>query len=236
MEDTSGLLVRAVPQAAPAICRGIAMEYREDSWNVENNGFRKYRDLPLCCIVLVGINVLIFLIGLVSPKTGIYMEDAGCFSVLYLLYRGEFYRLVTAAFLHADAEHLLFNMLLLYFCGEIVEKSLGKCRMLILYLVSAVCGNLLSAAYELSTGSSYESIGSSGAVFGLTGALLFLVIAKKGAAAHISMKRMVFAVLLSLYSGFSSPYVNNAAHVGGLLSGFLLAFLLSILPPVWKKS
>lgn len=211
------------------------MEYREGSWNAKNNGWGKYRDLPLCCIVLIGINGFIFLAGLISPGTGAYLENLGSFSVLHLLYQGEFYRLVTAAFLHADAEHFLFNMLLLYFCGEIVEKSLGRCRMLILYLVSAVCGNLLSAAYELSTGSFYESIGSSGAVFGLTGALLFLVIVKKGAAAHISIKRMVLAVLLSLYSGFSSPYVNNAAHVGGLLSGFLLAFLLSIIPPLFRK-
>lgn len=211
------------------------MEYRESSWNAENSGMGKYRNLPFCCIFLIGINGVIFLIGLIMPRMGVYLENAGCFSVFYLLYQGEFYRLVTAAFLHADAEHLLFNMLLLYFCGEIVEKSLGRCRLLILYLISAVCGNLLSAAYELSTGSFYESIGSSGAVFGLTGALLFLVIVKKGAAAHISMKRMVLAVLLSLYSGFSSPYVNNAAHIGGLLSGFLLAFLLSIIPPVLRR-
>ena len=57
-------------------------------------------------------------------------------------------------------------------------------------------------------------------VFGLTGALLFLVIVKKGAAAGISLKRAVFAVVLSLYAGFGSAYVNNAAHVGGLLSRF----------------
>lgn len=211
------------------------MEYRENLQRTVNGGFGAYRDLPLCCIALIGINVVVFLIGLISPEIGMRMENAGCFGVLYLVYNDEFYRLITASFLHADAEHLLFNMLLLYFCGEIVEKSLGRCRMLILYFVSAVCGNLLSAAYELSTGSYYESIGSSGAVFGLTGALLFLVIVRKGAAARISMKRMVVAVLLSLYSGFSSAYVNNAAHLGGLLSGFLLAFLLSIIPPVWGK-
>lgn len=208
------------------------MGYRKSSQSTENGVFGAYRDLPFCCIVLIGINVIAFLIGLISPGTGAQMEHAGCFGVLHLLYDNEFYRLVTAAFLHADAEHLLFNMLLLYFCGEIVEKSLGGFRTLILYLASAVCGNLLSAAYELSTGSYYESIGASGAVFGLTGALLFLVIVRKGAAAHISMKRMVIAILLSLYSGFSTAYVNNAAHVGGLLSGFLLAFVLSIIPPL----
>lgn len=211
------------------------MKYRKSSQSAENGVFEAYRDLPFCCIVLIGINVIVFLIGLISPGAGARMENAGCFGVLHLLYDNEFYRLVTASFLHADAEHLLFNMLLLYFCGEIVEKSLGRCRTLILYFASAICGNLLSAAYELSTGSYYESIGASGAVFGLTGALLFLVIVRKGAAAHISMKRMVIAILLSLYSGFSSAYVNNAAHVGGLLSGFLLAFVLSMIPSVFGR-
>lgn len=211
------------------------MEYRGNAWNAETASGSGYKELPVCCIALIGMNVVIFVIGLASPAMGRQMEEAGCFSVLYLLYGNEFYRLVTAAFLHADAEHLIFNMLLLYFCGEIVEKSLGKCRTLILYFLSAVCGNLLSAAYELSTGSYYYSIGASGAVFGLTGALLFLVIVKKGAAAHISMKRMVLSVLLSLYAGFSSPYVNNAAHIGGLLSGFLLAFLLNVIPSLPRR-
>ena len=208
------------------------MGYRKSSGSTEDGGFGTYRDLPFCCVVLIGINVCVFLIGLVFPQTGMRMREAGSFGVLHLLYEDGFYRLVTASFLHSNAEHLLSNMLLLYFCGEIVEKSLGKVKMLLLYFCSAVCGTLLSAAYELSTGSFYDSIGASGAVFGLTGALLFLVIVRKGAASHISMKRMVFAVLLSVYAGFENNYVNNAAHLGGLLSGFLLAFLLGIIPPV----
>ena len=104
------------------------------------------------------------------------MESEGCLQrgVSSLDEHSGFYRLITAAFLHADVEHLLNNMLLLYCCGDVVERCLGKVRFLILYFGSAIFGNLLSAAYELSTGSFYESIGASGAVFGLTGALLFL--------------------------------------------------------------
>ena len=187
------------------------MAYRE---TMENNGMKAGRaknQIPYCTVVLVASNVILFLIGLILPKAGEWMESEGCFSVVYLLYEHSgFYRLITAAFLHADVEHLLNNMLLLYCCGDVVERCLGKVRFLILYF-------------------------GSGAVFGLTGALLFLVIVKKGAAAGISLKRAVFAVVLSLYAGFGSAYVNNAAHVGGLLSGFLLGFLLSIIPPVFRK-
>ncbi len=131
-------------------------------------------------MVLVALNVILFLIGLILPKAGEWMESEGCFSVVYLLYEHSgFYRLITAAFLHADVEHLLNNMLLLYCCGDVVERCLGKVRFLILYFGSAIFGNLFSAAYELSTGSFMNRSGASGAVFGLTGALLFLVIVKK---------------------------------------------------------
>lgn len=212
------------------------MEYRGNVRDTQQADKGRYRDLPLCSIVLIGLNVIVFLIGLLLPQVGELMEAKGCFGIAYLLYQKEFYRLVTAAFLHADVEHLLNNMLLLYFCGEIVEKSLGKGKFLILYFLSAISGNLLSAAYEVLTGSFYDSIGASGAVFGLTGALLFLVAVHKGTAATMSLKRVLLAVLLSLYAGFSSAYVNNAAHVGGLLSGFLLAFLLSMIPPFPKRS
>ncbi|HJA91601.1 MAG TPA: rhomboid family intramembrane serine protease [Candidatus Eisenbergiella merdipullorum] len=99
-------------------------------------------------------------------------------------------------------------------------------RYLILFFLSGICGNLFSAVYELSTGTFYESIGASGAVFGLVGGLFYLVLAKKGRAAGISVQRMVLMIALSLYAGFQSVMVNNAAHLGGLLSGFLTAFLL----------
>lgn len=207
------------------------MDYRKTSWNagyVDAEG----RELPLCCIMLIGVNVIIFLLGILWPVLGSWLEKQGQFSIVYLLYDGEFYRLVTSAFLHMDAEHLMNNMLLLYFCGEVVEKTLGKCRFLVLYFVTGICGNLLSAAYEVSIGGYYDSVGASGAVFGLTGALLFLVITRKGAAAQFSMKRVLISIVLSLYAGFSSRGVNNAAHIGGLLSGFLLAFLLTVIPPL----
>lgn len=216
------------------------MEYRERMENGRyaggaGSGFKSGK-LPVCTTALVCLNVGIFIAGLIAPGLGRWMEAKGCFSVVYLLYeKSGFYRLITAAFFHADIEHLLNNMLLLYCCGDIVERCLGKMRFLLLYFGTAICGNLLSAAFELSTGSFYDSIGASGAVFGLTGALLFLVIMRRGAAAQISLGRAMFAVFLSLYAGFGSAYVNNAAHIGGLLSGFVLGFLLSVIPPIFQK-
>ena len=178
---------------------------------------------PWCSAVLTAANVIIFL---VSYFTGDWLYDKGEFGVFYLIRSQEYYRLVTAMFLHADISHLVNNMILLYFGGEIVEKTIGGARYLVLFFVSGICGNLLSAIYELSTGLYYSSIGASGAVFGLVGGLLYLVITKKGYAARISIQRMALMIAFSLYSGFRSVMVNNAAHLGGLLSGFLITFLL----------
>ena len=117
------------------------MAYRE---TMENNGMEAVgakNQPPYCTVVLVALNVILFLIGLILPKAGEWMESEGCFSVVYLLYEHSgFYRLITAAFLHADVEHLLNNMLLLYCCGDVVERCLGKVRFLILYFGSAIFG------------------------------------------------------------------------------------------------
>lgn len=184
---------------------------------------RGREEVPWCSAVLTGINILVFA---ACHFWGRQLFDAGCFSVAYLLRGQEYYRLVSAMFLHVDIAHLINNMILLYFGGEIVEKTIGKGRCLLVFLLSGICGNLLSAAYELSTGVFYDSIGASGAVFGLVGGLLYLVVTRKGRAAQISVQRMILMIALSLYSGFQNVVVNNAAHLGGLIGGFLLTFLL----------
>lgn len=193
---------------------------------IQQFDWEKKQDLgkiPWCSAVLTAVNIIVFL---ACQFFGDILYAEGAFSILHLIRNGEYYRLVTAMFLHADIGHLANNMILLYFGGEIVEKTIGRIRYLILFFLSGICGNLLSAVYELSTGSFYESIGASGAVFGLIGGLFYLVLTKKGWAAGISMQRMVLMIALSLYSGFQSVIVNNAAHLGGLLSGFLVTFLL----------
>lgn len=181
------------------------------------------KEIPWCSAVLTAANVIIFL---VCQFTGDWLYIKGEFGAFYLIRSQEYYRLVTAMFLHADISHLVNNMILLYFGGEIVEKTIGSVRYLVLFFVSGICGNLLTAIYEVSTGMYFNSIGASGAVFGLIGGLLYLVITRKGYAAQISVRRMILMIALSLYSGFQSVRVINAAHLGGLLSGFLITFIL----------
>ena len=118
---------------------------------------------------------------------------------------------------------------MLYFAGEIVEKYLGKRQYVILYFFSGITGSLFYAAYEFYTGSYMASIGASGAVFGLIGALLVIVVRHKGKYGDITLKRMGFMIVYMIYMGLRTSNVNNAAHIGGLICGILLTCLYMLM-------
>ena len=138
----------------------------------------------------------------------------------------EFYRIFTSMFLHFGISHLLNNMVLLGALGWNLELEIGKIRFLVIYMVSGIGGNVLSLYHGVSTQEYAVSAGASGAVFGLMGALLYVVILNRGRLGRISGRGMAVMVLLSLYFGFTSGGVDNWAHIGGLISGFLMAAIL----------
>lgn len=179
-------------------------------------------NFPWVSMGLVCINVLVFF---ACTFTGDLLYNIGAFSLENILTDGEWYRIITALFLHVDLNHLFSNMLLLYFTGDIAERYLGHGWFGILYLAAGVGGNLLSMLYEWFTGF-YSSVGASGAVFGIIGMLLALVLLHHGRLEQITTRRIVLMIVLSVYSGAASAEVNNMAHVGGLLTGFLLTLLI----------
>lgn len=142
--------------------------------------------------------------------------------------QGEWYRLLTSMFLHWNVEHLFSNMIVLYYVGAIVERKIGPFPYVALYLLSGIAGNIFSLGYELLTNSYGSSAGASGAVFGVEGALLFLVMAHRGKLESMTAGRVAFAIAFSLYCGFTSAGVNNAAHVGGVLMGFTVAAVIVV--------
>lgn len=180
---------------------------------------RKIRSAPFISITLVSLNVLLFMI---CTFTGDLLYNIGGFGVLYL-YQGEYYRLITSMFLHADITHLVNNMILLMGLGAMIEKETGHIRFLIFYFVSGLCGSALSAALEVVTDSFTYSIGASGAVFGMVGVLLAMVLLSKRNMANVTVGRVIIMIAYSLYSGFRTENINNEAHIGGLIGGFILA-------------
>ena len=202
---------------------------REDLKGKRANGEPKrkteWRVLPWVSIVLVAMNVIVFLI---CTFTGDLLYNKGAFNVT-ALWQGEWYRLFISMFLHWNVEHLFSNMIVLYYVGEIVERKLGHLRYAVLYLLSGIAGDVLSMGYELFRNDYYSSVGASGAVFGVQGALLLLVILHRGRLESLSAGRVAFVIAFSLYCGFTSSNVNNAAHIGGVLMGFALAAVFSFI-------
>lgn len=187
---------------------------------------------PWVAAGLCAANIIIFILGVL---TGGLLYNGGMLIGWKVLGQKEIYRMFTSMFLHADISHLFNNMILLYFVGELVERELGHFRMTVLYFVSGLAGGVLSILYDFYTNEFVGSIGASGAVFGLVGGLLFLVILHKGKLQSVTIGRMVFMIAYSLYSGFVGTNIDNAAHIGGLIGGFLLSIILYAVGPKEKK-
>lgn len=177
---------------------------------------------------LVVLNLIAFFISEImggSQDTQVMLE-AGAAYTPFILEKGEYYRLFTCMFLHFGIEHLLNNMLILFVIGGRLERTLGKLRLVIIYILGGLGGNIISMFLEMKNMDYHVSAGASGAVFAVMGALLYVVIRHKGRVEDLSAKQIVFMAALSLYFGFTSTGVDNAAHVGGLLVGAFLAVLL----------
>lgn len=183
-------------------------------------------------ILLVAANVILFII---CTFTGDLLYNKGAFSVMNLIEDREWYRIFSSMFLHADIGHLVSNMLILYYIGNVIERQVGHFPYMIIYFLSGFIGNVFSAGYEMFTGNYVSSVGASGAVFGIEGALLMLALLHKGKLTEVTTGRIVFSIAFSLYCGFTSSYVNNAAHVGGVITGFLAAGIFWLLLPAIRE-
>jgi len=147
---------------------------------------------------------------------------------------GQWWRLITAGFLHGGVLHILMNMWVLFDVGAQVEESFGTSRFLVLYFVANLTAFLASTYW-----SSALSIGASGAIFGLIGAMIALGVrdgtAYGSAVRRLYMRWAVFALIMSLLPG-----IDIAAHVGGLVGGFIVAYVSGtptyspMIERVWK--
>lgn len=187
-----------------------------------------YKSRSIMNLIMVAANILVFVVlefgG--DTKDAQYMAEKGAFYFPWVQDYKEYGRLFTCMFMHFGIEHLFNNMLVLAFLGETLERAVGKLRYVIIYLVGGMGGSLLSFYHEYRTGSYAVSAGASGAVFAVIGALIFIVIINKGELENISGQRLILMAALSLFQGFTNMGVDNWAHVGGIISGFILAILL----------
>ncbi|MFD9126020.1 rhomboid family intramembrane serine protease [Kitasatospora sp. NPDC059571] len=187
-------------------------------------------DGALVTKILIGINLAVFLLTeYLSPAWGVRLAllsgtQLGGFPVRYGVASGpdEWYRLVTAVFVHSGPFHILMNMVSLWVLGPQLERVLGRVRYLALYLVSGVAGNAF--AYLIGGGSVY-SVGASGAIFGLLGATAVLF-----RATRTPLGPVVALLVFNLVITFSVAAIDWRAHVGGLVAGAVTAWGLMYAP------
>lgn len=179
-------------------------------------------------ITLVVINCIIFLILEIMGDTldSDFMAKMGAVWPPYIQEKGQYWRLLTATFMHFGFDHILNNMLILLCAGIILEDALGHVKYLILYLIAGIGGSTLSYLQMLHSGDYAVAAGASGAIFGIIGALLWIVIRHKGRYETLTGKGLLFMIVISLYYGIHTGGVDNWGHVGGLLMGFLMGILL----------
>ncbi len=192
---------------------------------------------PVITIMIAAVNIIVFFalsfIGMTEDAS--FMAEHGAMFVPYVTEQGEYYRIFTSMFLHFDFQHLMNNMVMLIAIGYTLEHEVGKFRFFIIYLISGLGGTFLSMWQDIHTGQYAVAAGASGAIFGLLGATLLIAARNRGRVGEISGRGLLFTVGISLYFGYANGGVDNFAHIGGLLTGMILAVLLMILDHFIRK-
>lgn len=180
---------------------------------------------------LLGLILAVFLVETVlggSTRTAVLVTLGA--QVNLLVWQGDVWRLLTAMFLHIGVQHLLFNSWALYSLGRDVEMFYGSGRFAILYFVAGMFGGVAYYLLGAPTSAVAVSAGASGAVFGIIGAELAFWLRNRevfGAFGRQRLLNLGILVAINLFFGFTVPGINNLAHLGGLVSGFLLALALA---------
>ena len=177
---------------------------------------------PMITYWLIAVNVILYVVPILF---GQYNDLINNYSVWGPAIReGQVYRLFTGMFLHGGLVHLLFNCYALYVIGSQVESFLGKFKFLVIYLVAGISGALFSMIF----GGNYASIGASGAIFGLMGALVYFGYHYRVYLGNVVRSQIIPLIVLNLALGFFVTGIDNFAHIGGLIGGTLMSIALGV--------
>jgi len=169
-----------------------------------------------------------------EAATGAYLSDQRMVDlgaiVPGLLERGEYFRLLAAMFLHGSWLHWFLNSWALYQLGTLYETLFGSTRFALIYFVSGICASAASSLYQHG-----PAVGASGAIFGILGAFIFSI-RRSPQYRHQPWTRslisqLVFWIAVNIAIGFSVKFIDNAAHIAGLITGLILGFLPHRVPP-----
>jgi len=194
--------------------------------NLISNNKRKKKRLELTkykiTYTIILINIIVYLLEIINSRRlfniDIYtlVEMGAKYNIL--IENGEFYRLITAGFLHGGIMHLFFNMSALNIIGKEVEEVYGTKKYILIYVFSLLGASVFS--YLFSKG---ISVGASGAIFGLLGAMLIFGFKNKKKIGKLYIKNIIETILLNILIGITIPNIDNFAHMGGLVLGLIIS-------------
>lgn len=181
--------------------------------------FRDYVRFYPVTITLIAIELIVFAILALAGglSDGRVMLDFGAVSA-QPGYSGQYWRLFTAMFLHASFEHVLFNVFALYVFAPPLERLFGHIRYALFLLASGLTGNLVSLTFE----QPILAVGVSGAIYGLYGAYLYIILFRRGMLDAGSRKTIGVLLIIGIVYSIIVPSTSLMAHLGGLVAGFLL--------------
>ena len=175
-------------------------------------------------LVLIGVNVIAFLLAVATGSGGLSSVSGTVFQNFSLLgfqvADGEWYRLITGGFLHAGFMHLAFNMFALYFLGKILEPSVGTVRFVMIYFACLLAG---SFGAILLSGSFTPTVGASGAVFGIFGAVFVIA---RGRGLNDLAREVGIILAINLALTFTISGISIGGHLGGVVSGVICGLLV----------
>ena len=184
--------------------------------------------------VTSGLLIVIAMVFAYEVLTGAFLSDQRMVDlgaiVPGLLQRGEYWRLLAAMFLHGGWLHWFLNSWALYQLGTLYETLFGSGRFALIYFVSGICASIASSMYEHG-----PAVGASGAIFGILGAFIFSLLRspqyRRQPWTRSLISQLVFWIVVHIAIGFSVKFIDNAAHIAGLITGLLLGFLPHRVPP-----
>ncbi|MBR1936602.1 MAG: rhomboid family intramembrane serine protease [Bacilli bacterium] len=183
--------------------------------------------VPYVTYILLAINILLFIVPLLFFGENAFNRLLVYFCVHGSSIReGQYYRLLTGIFLHGSLMHLFCNCYALYVLGPQIESFFGKVKYLIIYLFSGIMGSLFSMTF---LGNDSVSIGASGAIFGLMGALLYFGYHYRVYLGNVVKTQIIPLILINLALGFVlHDTIDNFSHIGGLIGGFMITRSIGI--------
>ncbi len=192
---------------------------QEDAKKVEKVFKSKF---PTITYIIIILNAIYFFAPLLLGESENFLAEF-CVHGPSIRY-GQYYRLITGAFIHSGILHLAFNCYAIYVVGSQLESFLGKFKYVVIYLVSAIFGSLMSMTFNGDT----ASVGASGAIFGLMGALLYFGYHYRVYLGNVMKSQIIPLIAANLLLGFLSPGIDNAAHIGGLVGGAVITMALGV--------